>query len=60
MAATEPMYRRSRRNGDEQDAFSNRARRALCCLQRAGVVHATKTRRARADRRAVRQMLRVA
>lgn len=56
----EPMYRRTRRNGDEQDAFSRKARRTLCCLQRAGVVHKTKTRRARADRRATRQLLRVA
>ena len=58
--STQPIYRRPARNGDEQDAFSRKARRVLCCLQRAGVVHKTKTRAARRDRRAVRQLLRVA
>lgn len=54
----EPMYRRPAKNGDEQDAFSRKARRHLACLQRAGVVHATKSLAARRDRRTNRQNLR--
>lgn len=55
---TEPIYRRPRHNGDEQDAFSRRARRAVASLQRAGVVHATKTRAARRARRETAAALR--
>lgn len=54
----EAMYRRPAKNGDEQDAFSRRARKHLACLQRAGVVHATKRTAARRDRRTSRQNLR--
>jgi len=53
----EPM-RRPAHNGDEQDAFSRTARRSLCALQRAGVVHRTKIRAARRARHARRQELR--
>jgi hypothetical protein len=56
----ESMHRRAARNGDEQDAFSRSARRALCALDRAGVVHRTKIRAARRDRRSTRQALRLA
>lgn len=55
---TEPIYRRTRHNGDEQDAFSRRARRVVASLQRAGVVHATKTRAARRTRRETAAALR--
>lgn len=58
-ASTEPMYRRTAKDGDEVDAFSREARRHLCALQRAGVVHRTKTRAARRTRRDTRQALRV-
>lgn len=57
---TEPVYRRPAHNGDEQDAFSRSARRVLCPLQRAGIVHKTKTRAARRTRHAVAQDLRTA
>jgi len=54
----EPM-RRPAHNGDEQDAFSRLARRhGPAALQRAGVVHRTKTRAARRVRHARRQELR--
>jgi len=54
----EPM-RRPAHNGDEQDAFSRTARRhGPAALQRAGVVHRTKTRAARRVRHARRQELR--
>ena len=51
--------RRPAKNGDEQDAFSRRARRYLSVFQRAGVAHKTKTRAARRERRTVRNLLRM-
>lgn len=51
----ESMYRRVRKNGDEQDAFSPLARRHLASLQRAGVVAKTKARYARRARRDARR-----
>lgn len=40
-----------RLSADEQDAYCAWCRRYLCCLQRAGVIKATKRRSHRYDRR---------
>lgn len=56
----ESISRRAAQNGDEQDAFSRSARRTLCALNRAGIVHNTKMRAARRTRRESRQALRLA
>lgn len=52
----ENMPTRSAHDGDEMDAFSRKARRAL--HWRAGEVRAIKTRSSRRNRRATRKVLR--
>jgi hypothetical protein len=54
----ESMYRRPRKNGDEQDAFSRSARRHLAQLQIPGVTAKAKDRYARRTRRGARRTLR--
>jgi hypothetical protein len=60
LTATFEPIRRPRINGDEWDAFSRSARRALICLGRPGIVRKTKTRAARRSRHSIRQALRTA
>lgn len=46
------------RNGNDMDATSRKARRVLCCLQRAGVTKDAKRIMHQRERRATRQQLR--
>jgi hypothetical protein len=54
----ESMHRRVRKSGDEQDAFSPAARKAIAKLQIPGVTAKAKDRYARRTRRDARQTLR--